>query len=130
MPSALSRIAGGIALLMPLAACGARDDAPQAVAAAPAPTAQAESTLQSAAGAFGLTEIARGLAHPWAVAPLPEGGFLVTERPGRLRIVRLPCVQPLPSGISPAIALLERIRSTISGMAKTPIPTTTSGMPS
>lgn len=31
--------------------------------------------------------VARGLAHPWALAFLPEGGFLVTERPGRLRRV-------------------------------------------
>lgn len=31
--------------------------------------------------------ITRGLEHPWAVEPLPEGGFLVTERPGRLRLV-------------------------------------------
>lgn len=31
--------------------------------------------------------LAQGLVHPWAVAPLPEGGFLVTERPGRLRKV-------------------------------------------
>jgi glucose/arabinose dehydrogenase len=30
--------------------------------------------------------IAGGLEHPWAVAVLPDGaGFLVTERPGRLR---------------------------------------------
>ena len=29
--------------------------------------------------------VARGLEHPWAVAPLADGGFLVTERPGRLR---------------------------------------------
>ncbi|MDM9644915.1 PQQ-dependent sugar dehydrogenase [Rhizobium sp. S163] len=32
--------------------------------------------------------IASGLEHPWAVAVLPDGGYLVTERPGRLRIVR------------------------------------------
>ena len=31
--------------------------------------------------------VARGLDHPWALAFLPEGGFLVTERPGRLRYI-------------------------------------------
>jgi glucose/arabinose dehydrogenase len=31
--------------------------------------------------------VASGLEHPWAVAFLPEGGFLVTERPGRMRFV-------------------------------------------
>ena len=31
--------------------------------------------------------IASGLEYPWAVAFLPDGRFLVTERPGRMRIV-------------------------------------------
>ena len=31
--------------------------------------------------------VARGLEHPWGLAFLPEGRMLVTERPGRLRIV-------------------------------------------
>jgi len=31
--------------------------------------------------------VARGLEHPWAVAFLPQGRFLVTERPGRIRVV-------------------------------------------
>ncbi|HKB52966.1 MAG TPA: PQQ-dependent sugar dehydrogenase [Ramlibacter sp.] len=31
--------------------------------------------------------VARGLNHPWATAFLPQGRFLVTERPGRLRVV-------------------------------------------
>jgi glucose/arabinose dehydrogenase len=31
--------------------------------------------------------LASGLEHPWGLAQLPDGGFLVTERPGRLRHV-------------------------------------------
>ncbi|HWO20582.1 MAG TPA: PQQ-dependent sugar dehydrogenase [Kofleriaceae bacterium] len=38
--------------------------------------------------AFETRVIAKGLEHPWSVAFLPEDRFLVTERPGRLRIVR------------------------------------------
>jgi aldose sugar dehydrogenase len=36
---------------------------------------------------FGVTVLAKGLANPWAVEPLPGGDVLVTEKPGRMRIV-------------------------------------------
>ena len=32
--------------------------------------------------------VARGLAHPWAIAFLPDGGMLLTERDGRLRLIK------------------------------------------
>jgi glucose/arabinose dehydrogenase len=37
--------------------------------------------------AFDLVVLARGLDRPWAVEPLPDGGALITEKPGRMRIV-------------------------------------------
>jgi glucose/arabinose dehydrogenase len=37
--------------------------------------------------AFDVTVLAKGLERPWAVEPLPNGDFLVTEKPGRLRII-------------------------------------------
>jgi aldose sugar dehydrogenase len=37
--------------------------------------------------AYTVEVVARGLEHPWAVEPLPGGDLLVTERPGRMRIV-------------------------------------------
>jgi glucose/arabinose dehydrogenase len=34
-----------------------------------------------------VTVLATGLVRPWAVEPLPDGSLLVTEKPGRMRIV-------------------------------------------
>lgn len=44
-------------------------------------------TFQSSAGPLKVETVARGLVHPWALAFLPDGKMLVTERPGRIRIV-------------------------------------------
>jgi glucose/arabinose dehydrogenase len=38
-------------------------------------------------GVVTVETVASGLEHPWALAFLPDGRILVTERPGRLRIV-------------------------------------------
>ena len=37
--------------------------------------------------AHDVTVLAKGLEHPWAVEPLPGGDLLVTEKPGRMRII-------------------------------------------
>jgi glucose/arabinose dehydrogenase len=37
--------------------------------------------------AFDVIVLAKGLEHPWAVEPLPAGGLLVTEKPGRMRLI-------------------------------------------
>ena len=44
-------------------------------------------TFKSSAGALKVETVASGLVHPWAIAFLPDGRMLVTERPGRMRIV-------------------------------------------
>ncbi|HEX6016039.1 MAG TPA: PQQ-dependent sugar dehydrogenase, partial [Geminicoccaceae bacterium] len=43
--------------------------------------------VETDAATFRVAEVAGGLEHPWAVAFLPGGAMLVTERPGRLRLI-------------------------------------------
>jgi glucose/arabinose dehydrogenase len=45
------------------------------------------STAATEYGKVRLVTVAAGLEHPWGMAFLPDGRLLVTERPGRLRIV-------------------------------------------
>jgi len=45
------------------------------------------SSFGSSAGALEVRTVAGGLVNPWSLAFLPDGRLLVTERPGRMRIV-------------------------------------------
>ena len=49
--------------------------------------------------------VTKGLSHPWALAFLPDGDMLVTERSGRLRIVRRGVLDPQ------AISGVPRVRT-------------------
>jgi len=44
-------------------------------------------TFDTSAGQVAVTTLTEHLAHPWSLAFLPDGRMLVTERPGRMRIV-------------------------------------------
>lgn len=48
--------------------------------------------------------LARGLEQPWSIAFLPDGGMLVTERPGRLRLIKKDgALDPAPVRGVPAV---------------------------
>lgn len=59
-------------------------------------TLTAPAFSSSAGESFRVVTVAEGLEHPWSMAFLPDGGMLVTERPGRLRLVREGRLDPTP----------------------------------
>lgn len=93
------------ALAVVLAACGGTDGAAQPAAPSapggepwetrpanapsqtPAFPGQTRAPEVSADVAYEVVTVAEGLDKPWAIAFLPDGRMLVTEKPGRLRIV-------------------------------------------
>lgn len=70
----------------------ARSLAPMALILAlftlPAGPSLAQQRFPSSAGELVVETVASGLENPWGLAFLPDGRMLVTERPGRLRLVR------------------------------------------
>jgi len=56
--------------------------------------------------------VAKGLSHPWSAAFLPDGSILITERIGRLRIVRNGTLDPTPVSGTPQVLS----RATMAGL--------------
>ena len=83
----------GVCLLLAVATPSA------VIAASPvAPTAD----VPEASG-WSAEEVLSGLEHPWSIAWLPDGAALVTERPGRLRLIRDGVLDPTPIGGLPPV---------------------------
>src|SRR5580692_9857150 len=59
-------------------------------------------TYRTADADFRAVVVAKGLSHPWSIAFLPDGDMLVTERAGRLRVIRNGVLDPKPvAGLPP-----------------------------
>jgi glucose/arabinose dehydrogenase len=52
--------------------------------------APAQPAAEPPSAAARVTAVAGGLDHPWSMAFLPDGGMLITERSGGLRLLRVP----------------------------------------
>jgi aldose sugar dehydrogenase len=75
----------------PDAQVGADATSRQGAAAAPAAPTSPQATHE-----YRVVPVADGLENPWAMTWLPNGDMLVTERPGRLRVVRNGRLLPEP----------------------------------
>jgi aldose sugar dehydrogenase len=79
MSRTTSRSAAVTCLMFAANSCGAQEPLPGPAPRSPTPPA--------IAAPIRVDTVASGLEHPWGIAFLPDGRILVTERPGRLRIV-------------------------------------------
>lgn len=70
--------------------------------------------LPTQQGQVRVSVVAKGLDHPWAMAFVPGGDILLTERPGRLRVIRQGKLDPV------AIAGLPPIWRNLMGLALHP----------
>jgi aldose sugar dehydrogenase len=70
----------------------------------PAETAPPATPAPAGETAFRVVTVAEGLEHPWGIAFLPGGDLLVTERPGRLRLIRGGTLVPAPIAGVPEVA--------------------------
>ena len=95
MPSSLFRARTALCCILPLAL--------NACAQPPTPAVGQQHQEATADGVLRIDTLATGLQHPWAVALLPDGSFLVSERPGRLRKISA------TGQVSPALAGVPKV---------------------
>jgi len=71
----------------------------------PATSSSVGADLPPAPGAVEpeVVTVVEGLANPWGIAFLPDGDILITERPGRLRVVRAGRLLPDPVPGTPQV---------------------------
>ncbi len=87
-PSSTRRCSAGAALLALAVMSACADPAPM--------SAQTGDVHNSEHHDFRVVTVAEGFVNPWGIAFLPGGDILVTERPGRLRIIRDGVLDPNP----------------------------------
>ena len=75
--------------------------------AAQLPPPSAPTAVYSPTEQIRVAPVVAGLQNPWSLAFLPDGDMLVTEKPGRLRIIRKGQLDPTPIAGTPT----ERWRS-------------------
>src|SRR5262245_15643413 len=69
----------------------------------PLPFPTAPKTIETIHQKILVVPYVRGLENPWSIAFLPNGDMLVTEKPGRLRVVRGGKLQPQPISGTPQV---------------------------
>lgn len=88
--SLLRSAAAAVASILPALAASAQDfnaTPPNAPDQRPAFEGQTRAPVLTDEIALKTDVIADGLDHPWGMEQLPDGGWLVTERPGKMRVI-------------------------------------------
>ena len=95
-------------LSIAIGGCRSEPQASSALEAVPSPNitklSQSPTFTQTNAKSFKVETVTEGLEVPWGMEFLPDRSILVTERPGRLRIIRGGKLNPTPIAGLPTIA--------------------------